>query len=95
MEYWYDPKVMDLAADDENLKELGAGLLLAGSISTTVSALEDENSGTFCCCMPAAATAQTLPGGNFGWIDAAPHPSPEDRRGLLIGATVAERIDVL
>ena len=95
MEYWIDSNMMDLAADDENLKELGAGLLLAGNISTNVLAFEDENSGTFCCCMPAAATAQTLPGGNFGWIDAAPHPSPEDRRGLLIDTTVAERMDVL
>ena len=81
---------MDLAADDENLKEFGAGFLLAGNISTTLSAFEGVNCGTVCCCMLAAATAHTLPGGKFGAIDAAPHPSPEDMRGLAMGATVGE-----
>ncbi len=45
--------------------------------------------------MLAAATTQTLPGGKLGAIDSAPHPNPEDVRGLAIGATTGERMVVV
>ena len=86
---------MDLAADDENEKEPGAGFLPAGTISTIESAFPIEKCGTVCCCMLAAATMQTLPGGKLGAIDSAPHPNPEDVRGLVIGATTGERMVVV
>ncbi len=85
---------MDLATDDEKLKESEAGFLLAGSISTIEPAFKAVNSGTVCCCMLAAATTQMLPGGNFGAIEAAPHPDPEDMRGWAMGSMIGERIVV-
>ena len=86
MEYWNEPKVSDLAPEHENLTELVAGLLLAGSSVITASALDGDCEKAGTSGVLAAATAQTLPGA----VEGAPHPCPEDLRRLLMGATEAD-----
>ena len=74
MEYWNEPKVSDLAPEHENLTELVAGLLLAGSSVITASALDGDCEKAGTSGVLAAATAQTLPMYIFSMIRAGSTP---------------------